>query len=370
MKQIKLINLYIAKNFLIKFLQVVLGFSLMIFFVNFLDAIDKSREAEVPFYAIISMAFLQIPNFLNDIVPSLVLIAAIITFFLLSSKSEITIIRMSGFSLWQILRPIAISAMLIGIFWVTIFGPVSIKMVEKFNTLEGKYILNELREVVAPRNGIWLKQANKEDSDEELIIQAKKVYKENLELNKVTIWFFDRDNQFYKKIDADKMLLKDNYWLLSDVIINDHETLNKKLDNLSIPTNLKADFVMQKIVNNFQNEKLFSIFKLPNLIKDLRSAGFASTKFKVYFHLLINRPFLFLAMTLIACYFGLNHIRDRNGALMIFLGIILGLVLYIITSIMNTLGSSGIIPIFASTWLITLICLAIGTLLIYQKENL
>ena len=317
-----------------------------------------------------SMAFLQIPDFLNDVISSLVLLSAIITFSHLSNKSEITIIRISGFSLWQIIRPAAVTSLLLGIFWVTVFGPLSIHMVKEFNALEGKYVKNEIREVVAPIGGIWLKQPNIIESDEELVIQAKRVYSESLELNKVTIWFFDRHGQFYKKIDAKKMTLQTGSWLLQDVIVNEINTLNQKLETLSIPTQLEADFVTQKIVNNFQNVKLFSIFDLPDLITNLQDSGFNPTKFKVYLHSLISKPLLFMAMTLIACYFGLNHIRNQNSTFMIFLGVIAGLIFYITSSIMGALGASGLISIFASTWVIVAIILAIGTLLIYRKEAL
>jgi lipopolysaccharide export system permease protein len=335
-----------------------------------MDALDKVRGSGAPFYVPIFMAIMQVPDFLNDVVSSLVLISAIITFFLFSSKSEITIVRMSGFSLWQILQPIAISAFILGIFWVTIIGPISIAMGKKFEALENKYIKMELREVVAPQNGIWLRQGNSEIPGEELIIQAKKVYSENLELDNVSVWFFDKDGQFYKKIDAKKMLMKEGFWQLQQATINDQNSLNKKIDDITIPTSLKADFVMQKIVNNFQNVKLFSVFELPNLIADLQEYGFDSTKFKVYFHSLLSKPLLFLSMVLIACYFGLNHVRNRNSILKIFIGIITGLLFYITASIISALGSSGLIPIFASTWVIAIICMAIGVLLIYRKENL
>jgi lipopolysaccharide export system permease protein len=370
MKNHKLINIYIIKNFLIRFLQIVIGFSLLFFFINLIDDIEKVQGSDATFLTIAAMAFLQVPEFLNDVIPSLVLISALITFFLLSSKSEITIMRMSGFSLWQVWRPVAVSAMLLGVFWVTIFGPISILMIKKFNNLEGKYVRNDLREVIAPENGIWLKQINQENPEEEIIIQAEKVYKENMEFEGVTIWFFDKNNQFYKKIDTKEMFLENNYWLLYDITVNDAKSLNKRLDTIAIKTDLQPDFIIEKIVNNFENVKLFSVFALPKLIDNMQSAGFASVKFKVYFHSLLIKPFLFLAMTLIACYFGLNHIRNQNSLLMIFLGITSGLALYIISSIINALGSSGLISIFASSWGITVICLAIGTLLIYQKENL
>lgn len=369
MKNCKLLNNYIAKSFLFKFLQITAGFSSLIFFINLIETLEKTAGSSTPFLVVLAMAFLQISDFLNDVVPSLVLISAILTFFLFSSKSEITIARISGLSLWQIIKPVAFSAFFLGVFWVTIFGPISIKMIQTFNSLETKYVSDEIREVLILRNGIWLKQNNLEKKGEEIIIEAKKVYKKNSELGVATVWFFDKEGQFYKKIDAKTMLLKKDLWLLKDVKLNDANSLNKKFKTLTIPTNLKADFVMQKIVNNFQNVKLFSVFELPNLIADLQLAGFNSTKFKVYFNSLLSKPLLFVAMTLLACYFGLNHIRNQNSILMIFLGIIVGLVFYVISSIMNALGSSGLISVFASTWVIGIICLSSGVLLIYRKEN-
>lgn len=365
----KKISLYIAKNFLIRFFQISLAFSLLIFFVNLLEALDKGASSGTPFLMIVSMAFLQVPNFLNDIAPSMVLFAAIITFFFLSLKSEITVIRSCGFSLWQIAQPVAICAFFLGIFWITIFGPASILMARQFDALEGKYIRNESRAVTMTINGIWLKQPSLEKEGEELVIQARTVYQENVELANVSIWFFDKDGQFYKKIDSEKMLLSDGKWLLSNVLLNDAASLNQKIEKYVILTNLQPDFVKDKIVSNFQNVKLFSLFELPELIKSLNAAGFQSVKFEVYFYSLLNKPILFLSMTLIACYFGINNFRDRMAIFTLFVGVICGLALYILLSIISALGSSRLIPIFASTWVITFICFAIGVLLIYKKES-
>ncbi len=369
MNKPKLLTLYLSKQFLLTFCQIAAGFSLLIFFINLLDLLERVKDSGAPFYITAFMAFLQIPNFLNDIVSSLVLISAIISFFFLSSKSEITILRVSGFSLWQVIYPIAISAITLGLLWITIIGSVNVYMTKKFNALEGKYTRNDAREIVAPRGGIWLKQSNIENKKEEIIIKAKKVFKENMEFQDVTFWFFDKNGQFYKKIDAEEMLLNKTNWSLKNVTINDDNLINKTIPNILIPTNLEHDFVTTKILNNFQNVNLFSIFELPNLIKDLKNSGFNTTKFRVYFNSLLCKPLLFLAMVLIACYFGLNHIRNNNSVLMIFLGIVVGLIFYIISSIINSLGSSGLIPVFASTWVIAIICLAIGTLLIYSKES-
>ncbi len=366
--QIKRINIYLAKSFFIKFLQISLAFSLLIFFVNFLESLDKSNKSDVPLHITFAMAFLQIPDFLNDIAPSLVLFAAIVTFFSLSLKSEITVVRSSGLSLWSIASPVAISAFLLGVFWVLIFNQVSILMLNKFDYLEGKYIKNELREVVEANHGIWLKQTNVEKPQEEIIIEAKRVYKESLEFDDVLIWFFDENGKFYRKLDVKKMSLQNDSWNLAGAVINDTNSLNRKVDSYVIPTNLKADFVMDRVVSNFQNVKSFSLFALPNIISSLQEAGLQSSRFEVYFQSLISKPLLFLAMSLVACYFGINHARNQAATIRLFLGIVFGLALYISLSFIGALGSSRIIPVFASTWVVTFVCLAIGILLIYRKD--
>lgn len=365
----RLINLYISKNFLLTFIQVSFGFSLLIFFINLLDLLERVKDSEAGFFVICLMAFLQIPTFLNEIAPSLVLISAITSFFLLSGKSEITIIRVSGFSLWQVLYPMAITAFFLGIFWVTIFNVTTIQMARKFNSLEGKYSRNDSRQVIKPKGGIWLKQENISKRDEEIIIKAISVFKENMQFKNTTFWFFDKTGQFYKKIDAENVELIDNDWVLENAVINDDNFINKKFSNVKIATDLEKDFIANKVINNFQDAALFSIFELPELIRDLKKAGFNTTKFTVYLNSLLSKPMLFLAMIFIACYFGLNHIRNNNSSVMIFLGVIVGLIFYIVSSIINSLGSSGLIPIFASTWVIVIVCTAIGTLLIYRKES-
>lgn len=367
---LKLVNAYIAKKFIISFFQIVLGFSLLIFFVNLLESLENLKDSSAPFYIAPLMAFLNIGDFLNDIISSIIIIASITTFLSLSIKSEITIMRVSGFSLWKILKPVMISSFCLGVFWIAVFSPISSWMAKEFNNLDNKYVAKETREFLEPKNGIWLRQQNLENTNEEIIIQAKKVYSKNLEFKGVVVWFFDEKNKFYKKIDANKMTLVDGKWVVEDAILNNFSLLNFKIDKSEILTNFDEEFVRQRILNDFQNVKLFTVFQLPSLIKDLKSSGFNTNKFKVYFHSLLSKPFLFMAITLIACFFGLNHIRNQNLAIMTFLGVIVGLIFYIISSIMIAFGSSGLIPVFASTWLIVLICFAIGILLIYQKESL
>jgi lipopolysaccharide export system permease protein len=363
------IDRYLIKVFLTKFYQILLGFSLLTFFINLLDVFEKSKDSGASVFIIVLIAALKIPDFISDVIISLVLISSTIAIFSLSSRNEITIIRSSGFSLWRVMLPFFICSFMLGILWITCFETTSIYLNKKLTYLEKKYINNDTREYFSSEDGIWLKQTDK-SSDKEILIQAKKIYRENVELNEVTVWFFDENGKFYQKLDAKQMFLQKQNWVLRNVTLNDAKSINKQIEDLTIPATLDAEFVIQKIANDFQNPKLFSIFTLPKLIENMKTSGFDPTKFKIYFQSLICMPFLFSSMVLISCFFGLNHSRNKNSVLMLFLGITTGLVLYIFSAVIKVLGSSAIISIFSSTWMIVICYLSAGIILTYKKDHL
>jgi lipopolysaccharide export system permease protein len=364
----KKLYFYIGKNFLIKFINVVIATSLMIMVFNLFDVSGKVG-GNIKWSRSLQLAAFQIPGFLEDMSMFLVMLAAMITLSALSAKSEITIMRSAGLSLWQILQPLIICAFILGVFLVVFFGPFTILANKKYSQMEQKYINLQGNDILEPPGGIWLRQKNVLKKNEEIIIRANKVYKKNLELTGVSLWFFNSDGGYYKKIDAKKMQLRDDYWELKDVVINDDFNVNRRLAALNILTYLQPQFIIQKIINNFDNVKLFSIFDLPKLIVNLEESGFSSRKFVIYYYSLLNKPFIFVSMVLIAAFFGINNFRNKNNILYISAGIMAGLVLYIGLEIINAFGASGLIPPFTATWLVSLILLTATILLVFKKEN-
>ncbi len=360
---------YIATTFLKRFIESIFFFFVLIFFINFIEHNSQAKNSDIAVSKIIAIAFYATPAMLDDIAPSIVMLAAIITFFLLSSRSEITIMRSSGLSLWQIIQPAIVTAFLLGILWVTTLNPIAIAMAKTSEAIQTKYLDKEDEEYIAPRNGIWLKQPSLNDSQEEIIIRSQKTYRRSLEMRNVSAWFVNASGEFYKRIDAKSMFFYDGFWLMQDVLISDSQNINSIRKAYTIPTSLNSDFIGQTVLNSFNNPSNFSIFELPDLIKNLKLAGFPTNKFEIHLHKLFNKPLLFVAMTIIACYFAINHIRKNNAAIMIFCGIALGLILYITSQLLSALGSSGVIPVFVTTWTISFVYLAIAVLLIYRKET-
>lgn len=392
---IKSINIYLAKNFIKRFLQLTCAFSLLIFFISFIEIFNRTNQNKVTFIIKLAMSMCSVPQLINEISSSLILISAIICYFNLSMRSEITIIRNSGLSLWHIATPISISALFIGIFWIVIFQPLSIKsskLLENFENInfgEHKATQDGKKIKINSQRPIWLRQENLENEGEEIIIGAEGLDQDNLKFYNVSLWFFNKEGLFYKRVDSEEMALLNENLILKNNIINQeslilnneefqknfnllskesNKNLNQQLPKLVVKTNLSAEFILKKIFINTQNINNFNVFEIPKLIEEMENSGLNSQKYRVRLHYLCNLWLMFVAMTLIACYFGINHARNQKSLAMIFVGIIVGVAFYIASSIFNSIGSSGLISVFASTWMVSLICIATGILLIYHKE--
>ena len=365
----KKLYFYIAKQFLTTLLLVMLSISLLIAMINIFGILNKIDDNNISFIQIVLLDILQIPSFLEDISIFLIMLSAMITLFLLSVRSEITVMRVSGLSFLQITSPITSTSFIIGILYLLVFNSLSIIASKKFNYLEKTLIKQKEIDSLYPEDGIWLKQPNILQNNEEIIIRADSIHRKNLKMDNVSFWFFNQNQQFYKKINASYVELKDKHWHLKNVILNDKDNINQKIPELTISTSLETDFIIKKILNNFKNVRFFSIYNLPELIKDLKNSGSSPRKFIVQYYSMLAKPFLFAATALLGAFFAANNIRNKNNIYLFVSGIISGLILYIISIVISAFGSSGLIPIFLSTWMVAIILLATSMLLIFKKEG-
>lgn len=364
-----ILNRYVSRLFLFNLFKIFVAFFLIIFLVNLIDNLDNVDSKTVSFFSVFYVSILKAPDFLNSISPSLVLFASLATFHSLSSHSEIVIIRVSGFSIWHIVLPIAITSFIVGIVWIFIYNNISIESFKLAQKIESSRDVSKLRKYIAPKSGIWIRQNNSEYENGFIIIKSKLVYKDNIEMVDNSLWFFNNEYNFYKRIDNKSMLLRDGYWQISSAIINQDKVYNKNVIEKKVETNLQRDVFSEKFLNYLEDPRLFSVYRLPGAIDDLHSLGLDSTKFKVQFNYLLMMPVIFVAMILLSSFFSMNNFRDLRSSIKLVVGIAAGLFVYISISFIKALGSSKIIPIFLSTWVVALMCLALSVILIYQKED-
>jgi lipopolysaccharide export system permease protein len=141
----KKLYFYIVKKFLYSLFLVVLSISLLIAMINIFELLDNVSDKQISFGQIIALDLLQIPSFIDNISVFLIMLASMIALFSLSIRSEITVMRASGLSFFQIVSPIAASAFGVGVFVVLIFNPIAIAATKTFNRMEQVLIQEEKR---------------------------------------------------------------------------------------------------------------------------------------------------------------------------------------------------------------------------------
>ena len=108
-----LLNFYIIKNFITKFIFILMGFTLLFLIVDIIGNIDKFIDSPLSQKEIFQYSTLSIPSFISIALPMTTLLACIFTIGQLQKNHELTAMKASGISLYRVTVPLILSALLI-----------------------------------------------------------------------------------------------------------------------------------------------------------------------------------------------------------------------------------------------------------------
>ena len=123
----KIINRYILKEIGYPFIMTLFVFTFVLLIGKILQIMELMINKGISFFDISKLILFILPSFLTFTIPISFLIAILIGLGRLSSDSEITVLRASGFSLYQIMYPIAMASVIVCIVTAVIgvFAPFS-----------------------------------------------------------------------------------------------------------------------------------------------------------------------------------------------------------------------------------------------------
>lgn len=317
----------------------------------------------VPLMVILQMGFLKLPDITLTLFPFITLFAALFTFWQLAKRSELVVLRAAGISAWQFLRPIFIVGALAGFFMITIINPISALFFQKYNHYEDQFLGRNNKPMVALFDeGLWLKQST---TDGYAIIHGNKISMPDWRLKGVFVLFFNKDNQFEKRIDAQAARLIDKEWVFKNVI--EHTKINgtNSKDQFLMPTYLTA----KDIEDSFASVETMGFWSLPNFIQTLDRTGFDSTKLRIHFHGLLSLPLLCVAMILLASLVALRPQRGGGTLFYIIGGVVIGFSVFFLSSFLQALGASHHVPIFLAAWTPAFLSILIGSTILLGQED-
>ena len=357
------LSLYLMRHYLMNFLMILLGLLAIIYIFDTVELLRQAaKEENVALSAVLAMGFFKLPEVGQMVFPFAILFSAMFSFWQLSRRHELVIVRAAGLSVWQFVTPHLVSAFLIGVVLVTILNPLGALMVKNFQSLKAEH-LDRGRSIIQISNqGLWLRQSHEEG---QAILHASEIDLPDWNLGNVIVFFFGQDHNFLRRLDASSANLQQGQWNFENVNSNKPGTLPERSEFLSLAT----DLTIEELEKSFADPETISFWRFPSYIQTMQNTGFDTTSLKIFFQGLLAKPLLFMAMILLAASVSLRMNRMGGGTMMIMLGIGIGFTIFFASSFLQALGASQQIPIAVSAWFPAIISFILGVSVLLALED-
>ena len=358
-----IINKYLAKEFFkvvanMSFIFLSLGFVLNLFEeINFFKDFDVGLD--VPIY----MSLLFVPSLFYNIFPFVILISGILFFLRMKKSDEIMTLRVSGISNFSVILIPSLVSLIIGIFFITSISPVTATLVKKYENIKGGYERDQEYLAAVTFNGIWIKEKNIKKNN---IIRSTNLKNENL--IDVSIYEFDNDNNFVRRIEAASANISSLNWLLKDVQIIDSR--GNYISRNTSEMNYTSMYDVKKIKSLYSNLDTISFWNLRNEIKLLEDRGYSPREVEAKFHRSLAFPFFLLGMLLLSGVFTLGVDFKENNMTYVFIAIITSVLVFYFNDFSAALGKTEKLPIQVSVWMPIVVIFVFGSVgLIHANQK-
>lgn len=355
----KILQRYLARQI---FASTLLVFMALLVLFTFLDLIHELNDVGIGNYHLLyafAYVLLNIPGHVYELFPIAALIGTIFALAQLGANSEFTVMRVSGMS-GRDMATFLLRAGLVLVALTFVFGeflaPLSDAAAQRLR-------LKATKSVVAQefRSGLWVK-------DESSFINVREVLPDTT-LVGVRVFEFDKNHALKSISFAKRGTYKgNNLWELSGVV-------QTRFDGESVSVSNIPDFQWKSVLTpNLLNVLLIfpehmSILTLHRYIQHLVENKQQATRYQIAFWTKIVYPFAVLVMMLLSLPFSYHRRREGGISAKIVVGIMVGLVFYLMNQLSARLGLINDWPPFLSAALPTMTFLIFALAMLWWVER-
>ena len=351
---------YFLRRVAFSIFAVILTFFVLIYTADLIELMRRAGETPMATTGLLArLALLRTPTVTEQIFPFGVLFGGLAAFLLLNRRLEFIVARAAGISAWQFLSPALLFALLMGLFVMMAYNPISVSFKNQADRIEAR-IFGRSGVDSSSSSGIWLDQKAANGS---AIIRAESALGETM--YNVTVFASDGDGHFVERIEAPSAELKSGHWRFRSARIVTLGAEPRVVENYELPTNLTPEQLSSAIGAT----ESVSFWALPGVVRRLELAGLDATRYRLKYQTLLARPALLIAMVLVAASVSLRFFRFGGVARMVLGGVAAGFVLYVLTKLAENLGSAGVINAATAAWTPAIIASAMGALVLLNMED-
>lgn len=358
------IDRYLARRFATGIFGAFLICALLIYMIDMVELLRISgKYGAVKLHKLAWLALLRLPSYTEFLVGFAVQVGSIGALLMLSRKSELTVMRASGMSVWRFLRPALLVALLIGVASTTLYNPLAASARTEGERLYAEVFGREGNLLGSDNSTAWLRQ---DGLDGQSVIGAAAAAERGLKLTGATVFVYDRQGTFVERVDADTAALRDGYWELVGAWVSRPGEPPQSYGTYLLSTYLTPERVADALGSVYS----VSFWELPGLIEVAEKAALSTNRLGLQYEALLARPLLCLAMVLLAATVSLRSFRSGGIQTMVVSGMVGGFGFFLLAEVSRQLGTAGLAPVWAAVWLpIVLAILVSLTVLLHQEDG-
>lgn len=355
---------YFGRRFLLAVAVVFFSCVGLIALVDFLELTRRFGDRpNTSFVSIAYLVLLRLPAYTEQLLPFAVLLGAMGTFLTFSRRLEFVIARSAGLSVWQFIGSAVALALVVGVFAVTVYNPLSAAMKERANQVEAALLNRQSSLLQQSGSGVWVRQ---QSVDGQSILSAQASTDQGRRLTGVKIFSFDPDGRFVERVEARSATLERSNWVLRDARVHGIASEPQEYDTYLVSTNL----TLEQVRGRLASPDSLSFWNLPEAIEATERAGLRAERYRLQYQALLARPLMLIAMVIIAAVVSLRVFRFGGVGKMIVVGVVAGFLLYVIARLAEELGEGGIVHPVAAAWFPAVFGSLMGCLvLLYQEDG-
>lgn len=361
------LGFYLAREFLRNILLIFLLFFFLIFAVDMIELSRKIGQlVDVDLSDIALIALYRSPAFAENILPFAVLFGAASCLILMNRRLELVVARASGVSVWQFLLPLTLAAGLVGALASTAYNPLSLVGQTASRGIEAA-VFGKVRGGISNNSQqYWLRVGHREG---DVVFRAQVAQERGTQLTGVTVYRYDLNLEVVERFDASRAVFNDDtaqpYFQLTNVMATKPGEKSQPRDSVQVP----VDITRFQLQADQTDAEAVSIWNLEERRRQAKRAGKKTLPFETRFQTLLAQPLLFIAMVLVAATVSLTFARFGTNSRAILCGVGAGFVLYILTKLVVTFGSNGLVPPAFAAWSPALVACLIGTTVLLHQED-
>jgi lipopolysaccharide export system permease protein len=355
---------YVARRFLFSMIGAFTVCACLIFMIDMIELLRLSRRAtDLSAGTLLWIGLLRLPAFSELLLAFAVLTGSIGALLSLNRRSELTVMRSSGMSVWQFLRPGIFVTLILGVLAVTLFNPLAAAARFESERLVAEVFGVEAGLFAGKGEGAWLRQ---DGADGQSVLNARAVADQGLVLSGVIAFLFDPQGRFIEHLEAERASLQDGYWELQRTKVSRPKREPEVFSTYSISTYLTRE----RVGDALGSEIAVSFWQLPMLIEISEKAGLSASKYRMQHAILLARPALLIAMVVLAATVSLRSFRSGGIQTMVLAGLTGGIGLFLLAEVSRQIGASGLISPALAVWVPIGVSLLVSlTVLLHQEDG-